>query len=206
MKIGMIVEGSLDGADEKVYNYLARQLRADINVEALALGSKPRLIEHCGVAAKALLEVNRCEAVIVIWDHYPAWRRRGEKPCIVEDCGLIRDSLSEADLTSQQLQCVHLICIKHELETFLLADKQAIKRYLTSIKDRPCRINLRHPETYTDPKDPLNNLFYQHIHRGYKGWLDAEEIIKLANIDELWRCSSFERFADKVAGVRRHVL
>ncbi len=203
MKIGMIVEGNSGGADEKVYNYLARQIQTDIQVVSRALDNKPRLIERCGVAAKALLEINNCEKVIIIWDHYPAWRSRGERPCIVEDCNFIRNSLSEAGLTPQQLQRVHLVCIKHELETLLLADKQAIKKYLVSIKNRPCQVNLRHPENYTDPKIPLNNLFHQHIYRSYQGWLDAEKIIKLARIEELWRCSSFERFADKVAGITR---
>jgi hypothetical protein len=141
MKIGMIVEGSPGGADEKVYSYLAKQLRADIEVEAVALNNKPTLIEHCGVAAKALLEINKCEKVIIIWDYHPAWRKNRGKPCIVEDCSLIRDSLNDAGLSDKQLQCVQLVCIKHELETFLLADGRAIKKYLMSIKDKACRIN-----------------------------------------------------------------
>jgi hypothetical protein len=210
MKIGMIFECGPGGADEKVYKYLAEQylagqLRTEIVVVGRTLGSKPKLIEQCGAQAKALLEIDRCEKVVILWDLHPAWGTRGERPCRFNDCKLIMESLKEASFTTRQLQRVHLVCIEQELETLLLADKQAIENYLSSIKRRSCRIGrLRNPEHQPEPKGYLSQKFVDHIGRKYNDASDAEKIIKLADIDKIWCCPSFVRFADKVAGVRRH--
>jgi len=71
-------------------------------------------------------------------------------------------------------------------------------------KEHPCKIDrFKHPERQKRPKGILRRIF-QDVGRIYEDTRDAERIIKLADIDKLWRCSSFERFADKVVGVRRH--
>ena len=207
MKIGMIFECGPSGADKKVYEYLAKQLDSDIVIVSSTLGSKPTLVEQCGTEAKALLEIGNCERVIITWDLYPPWQGRRQRPCLFNDRTLIKDSLRKAGLTEWQLQRVHLVCIEKELETFLLADKGAIEVYLSGIKRHPCRIGgLRNPERHRNPKARLSQIFQEHIGRRYNDLVDAEKIIKLADVDRIWRCSSFERFADKVAGVRRPVL
>lgn len=206
MKIGMIFECGPNGADKKVYEYLAKQLDSDIVIVSSTLGSKPTLVEQCGTEAKALLEIGNCERVIIAWDLYPPWQGRRQRPCRFNDRKLIKDSLIEAGLTKRQLQCVHLVCIEKELETFLLADKRAVETYLSGIARQPCRIgHLRNPEHQPEPKGRLSQIFVEHIGRKFNDALDAEKIIKLADIHKIWRCSSFERFADKVAGVRRRV-
>src|SRR5947209_5078994 len=137
MKIGMVFECGPNGADKKVYEYLAKQLDPDIMIVSSTLGSKPRLIELCGTEAEALLEIAGCERVIIVWDLYPPWQKRRQRPCRFHDCKLIKDSLMKAGLTERQLQRVHLVCIEKELETFLLADKSAIEAYLSHIKRHP---------------------------------------------------------------------
>lgn len=207
MKIGMILECGPYGADKKVYEYLAKQLDPHIDVISSTLGSKPTLMEQCGTEAKALLEIGSCERVIIVWDLYPPWQERRQKPCRYNDCGLIKDSLNEAGLTDRQLEHVYLVCIETELETLLLSDTHAIETYLSSITRRSCRIgHLRNPERLTNPKGRLGKIFQEQAGRKYLDLRDAEKIIKLVNVDNIWRCSSFVRFADKVANVSRHAF
>jgi Domain of unknown function (DUF4276) len=205
MKIGMILECGPYGADKKVYEYLAKQLDPHIVVVSSTLGSKSTLVELCGTEARALLELESCERVIIVWDLYPPWQERRQRPCRFNDCKYIKGSLNEAGLTERQLERVYLVCIETELETLLLADAQALEMYLNSITRRSCRIGrLRNPEHLTNPKGRLSQIFQEQAGRKYLDMRDAEKIIKLVNIDKIWRCSSFVRFADKVADVSRH--
>ena len=205
MKIGMILECGPNGADKKVYEYLAKQLDPHIVVVSSTLGSKSTLVEKCGAEAKALLEIESCERVIIVWDLYPPWKERRQRPCRFNDCKLIKDTLHKAGLTERQLERVYLVCIEKELETLLFADAQAIEMYLRSMTRRSCRIgSIRNPEHLPNPKGRLIQIFQEQTGQKYLDTRDAEKIIKLVNIDKIWHCSSFVRFADKVADVSRH--
>jgi hypothetical protein len=198
MKIGMIFECGPIGADKKIYEYLAKQLRPDIEILSITLNSKPELTEQCGSEAKDLLE-RGCERVLILWDLCPPWKEKRTKACRHNDCNLIRDSLTDAGLTSQQLQCIHLVCIEKELETLLLADKQAICTYLSGLINRDCRVpNIKHPEREPNPKDVLYRIFQTNGCRKYEDLKDAEKMIKLVKIEKLRVCSSFVRFEMKI--------
>lgn len=199
MKIGMIFECGPNGADKKIYEYLAKLLRPDVEVSHLFLDNKPKLIGQCGEAAKALLELEGRERVLILWDLCPPWKEKRAKACRRNDCNLIRESLTNAGLTSQQLQCIHLVCIEKELETFLLADKQAICTYLSGLINRDCRVpNIKHPERELNPKDVLYRIFQTNGCRKYEDLKDAEKMIKLVKIEKLRVCSSFVRFEMKI--------
>ncbi len=101
----MIFECGQNGADGKVYPYLASQLRSDLEIQPFFLDSKPRLIQECGVATKQLLEIDKCEGVLIIWDLRPPWqvKKQNKRLCPVEDCERIRHAL-ENKLTTQQSQ------------------------------------------------------------------------------------------------------
>src|SRR5438874_1493960 len=135
MRIGMIFEcGPVrpDGTgapDVKVYEFLAKQLLPKVEIQSRTLNSKPGLIRDCGITSKLLLDVNHCDRVIIIWDLQPPWKGKKGKACRKEDCDAIRESLDRAGLTAEQLRCVHLVCMEHELETLLLADERAIAAY-----------------------------------------------------------------------------
>jgi hypothetical protein len=187
------------GADKKVYEYLAKQLRPDIEICSVTLDSKPKLTEQCGSEAKALLELAGCERVLILWDLYPPWKEKKKKPCRHNDCNLIRESLAKAGLTSQQLQCVHLVCIEKELETFLLTDEQAIRTYLGGLINRDCKVpNIKHPEREPNPKDVLYRIFQTNGCRKYEDLKHAEKMIKLVRIEKLRVCLSFVRFEMKI--------
>jgi hypothetical protein len=132
--------------------------------------------------------------VIIVWDLYPPWRPRGEKPCRREDREEILSSLEQAGVA---LANVHLVCIREELEAWLLADRGAISTTISKITGRRARIpDTKKPELVRDPKGRLDNIFRGHTH-GYQGHTHAIRIIREANFKKIKRCPSFARFALK---------
>jgi hypothetical protein len=202
MKIGMIFECGPKGADPKVYEYLAKQLQPDIEISPFFLDNKPKLIGECGKTAKALLELDGCERVLILWDLCPPWKEKRAQACRRNDCNLIHESLTNAGLTSRQLQCIHLICIEKELETLLLADEQAISAYLTKLREPTrglCKVKrIKDPESHYNPKDVLYRIFQTNGCQKYEDLKDAEKMIKLVEIEKLKVCSSFVRFEMKI--------
>jgi hypothetical protein len=199
MKVGMIFECGPDGADKKVCEHLARKLQEDIEISSVTLNNKPNLISECGDSAAVLLQQG-CERIIIIWDLYPAWREKGEKPCLKEDRNVIMESLSKTGVKSSQ---VHLVCIEQELEAWLLADGDAISQ-VVSKPTHPVRIpNSPHPERRSNPKKYLNRFFKEHgISKGYPDRDDAEKIVKnIVNLNKLKCCPSFVRFQEKLTGI-----
>ncbi|HZO74405.1 MAG TPA: DUF4276 family protein [Ktedonobacteraceae bacterium] len=198
MKVGLIVECAPEGTDKKVYEYLARRLDSTIEVvRSITLINKKTLIELCGESVKALLEIDKCEKVIIAWDLEPSMSKH--PPCRFNDCQSIKASLDAAQLTAPQLECVHLICVEKELETLLLADNQAIEKCLCKITGQSHNIKLpKNPEYLSNPKKRLNQIFKEHTGRMYEDRRHAEEIAKLAKLTKLRRCSSFARFAAKL--------
>lgn len=201
MKIGIICEGGMKGADRMVYEFLAKQILPDAKIISKPLDKKTKLIQQCGQEAKALLELDGCERVIIIWDLQPAWKRK-ESACRYADCSLIKQSLQEAQLDKQQLKQVHLVCMEQELETLFLADEQAIEQYLAQMSRRDCKVKyFRHLESYKNAKKAVEIIFEQHSGKAhlYRDMIHAEKLIQLVTIKKLKRCPSFVRFAIKVA-------
>jgi len=121
MKIGFIFECDPEGPDVQVCRHLVHQLDPAVQFIPSTLDNKKNLNEDCGAVAKTLL--HECEKVIVVWDLYPAWRERGIRPCRHED----RQSIFRSMQTEQvDLSRVVLVCIREELEAWLLADHRAV--------------------------------------------------------------------------------
>ena len=197
MKIGMIFECGPQGADKKVCEYLARQLQPDIEIIGVTLDNKPNLIASCGQAAAQLLNEG-CERVLIIWDLYPAWREKGQKPCRREDREAIHKSIENAGVP---LSSVHLICITEELEAWLIADGRAISAVL-STPAHPISIpDKKRTESIKNPKGDLMKLFKEKSGRPYSDLQHAEKIAKkMPDLSKINRCPSFSRFASKVKG------
>jgi Domain of unknown function (DUF4276) len=199
MKVGMVYECGPDGADIKVCENLAKRLAPDIELcSPTTLDNAEKLIRESGKVAKNLLEIDHCDLVIIIWDFYP---RRGKPPCIVYDCNKIKEKFDEAKLTEKQKQHIYLVCIQNELEAWLLADERAFESYFKGIKNKDYSVKrFRHPEYFRNPKKELEKIFEDAIGRKYEDRRDAEEIIKRVEIQRLKCCTSFVRFARRVAG------
>ena len=129
MKIGFIFECGPEGPDVQVCRHLVQKLDSTIEFVSSTLDNKKKLLEDCGAIAKVLLD--ECEKVIVVWDLYPAWREKGMKPCRHEDRQAIFQSLQSEDV---DLAKVFLVCIREELEAWLLADHRAVKTMLQPLK------------------------------------------------------------------------
>jgi hypothetical protein len=199
MKVGLILECGPQGADKAVCEHLAKLLDPEIEVVSIPLGNKPGLIENCADTTKDLFEIDGCDRVIIVWDLYPAWREAGERPCLVEDREQILEKLHTAGVNNPN---VFLVCIKEELEAWLLSEHQAISAVL-SRPTREVRIGReQYPERVRNPKATLNKLFQENTGRPYSDLVHAERIVKnIVNTNRLRRCGTFVRFALKVADV-----
>ncbi|MGK7873814.1 MAG: hypothetical protein AB4426_11040 [Xenococcaceae cyanobacterium] len=79
MKVGMIFECGPNGADKAVCEHLVRMLKPDIEISSVTLNNKPNLLSDCGDAAASLLGEG-CDRIVIIWDLYPPWRERKQRP------------------------------------------------------------------------------------------------------------------------------
>ena len=123
MKLGFVVECTVDGPDEKVYPLLARRIRSDIEIyKPVTMGDKRSLITECGPWVATLLQ-RGCDLVLIAWDLRPRWKEDGV-PCLTFDRTLILQSLTDEGV---DLNKVGLVCNITMLEAWLLADKRAIK-------------------------------------------------------------------------------
>lgn len=194
MKIGMIFECGPQGADKKVCERFARQLQPDIQIKSITLDNKPNLVANCGGVAAQLLKQG-CDRILIIWDLYPAWRQKGQKPCRKEDCQAIQASFANAGVTSQN---VYLICIEPELEQWFLYDLTALSSVL-STPTHPVPIR-QSPSGGTNPKKALTKLFEENTGRKYNDLIHAEIIARnIDNFDKIAKkCKSFKRFVEKI--------
>src|SRR5260370_8298805 len=97
--------------------------------------------------------------VLIVWDLYPPWREKGEKPCRRDDRQAIFHSLDAAGVSPDR---VALVCIREELEAWLIADGRAVSKVL-STPTHPVRIkDPKNPEPIQNPKKILNHLFHTH--------------------------------------------
>ncbi len=196
-KVGLIFECGPQGADKKVCEILLQKLDPTITTKSVTLDSKPNLVQKCGIAAKQLLETEKCDRVIILWDLYPAWRTDGEKPCRKEDRESIFESLDGAGVDREK---VHLVCITEELEAWLIADGGAISTTLSKPTHKVTVADTKKPEQVKNPKKRLSQIYQQNIGRKYSDLTDAEKITKnITNFTKIRRSPSFCRFAWKAA-------
>jgi hypothetical protein len=194
MKIGLIFECGPEGADKKVCEYLARKLKPEIEIVSITLDNKPGLIEGCGLAAAELLGEG-CDRVVIVWDLYPPWREKKQKPCRRKDREDIKRSLIEAGVTSAN---VYLVCITEELEAWLLADGRAVSDVLSTPEHSVKVKDEKKPEQVRNPKKRLTKIFKEHIGQPYNDMIHAERIVrKLQDFTRIRRSKTFVRFAFK---------
>jgi len=196
MKAGIVFECGPHGPDRQVCEYLAQKLAPGIEISSVTLDNKPNLVSECGKATASLLDEG-CERVIIVWDLYPPWRERGERPCRREDREAIFQSLAQAGVTSSY---VYLVCIREELEAWLLADERAISDVL-SRPTHPVSLNrIRDTERVSNPKKRLNRIFKEYSGRRYNDMIHAKKIVeRLPDFNRIRCCNTFARFALQVA-------
>ena len=203
MKVGFIFDCGPEGPDVKVCRHLVHKLDPKIEFFSSTLDNKKNLVDECGAVAKTLLD--ECEKVVVVWDLYPAWREKGERPCRREDRQAIFQSLQAE---SVDLSKVFLVCIQEELEAWLLADHRAVTAMLQPLKHpHPVsRISkFSNPDSVRNPKQRLTKIFTQELgpRRRYVDYWHAIMLVReISDLKRIRRSDSFRRFALKVAGLK----
>lgn len=200
-RVGFVFECGRGGADAQVCIHFLGRLNPDIEPVSRFMDHKRRLVEECGSVAAELMQT--CERVVIVWDLFPLWRTAG-KPCRHADRQNIFASLAAHKVPIER---VSLVCIREELEAWLLADRRAVEEVVGARK-RPHTIQRfaapSRPDTATDPKTRLTKYFVEELGRGRK-YFDAVDAIKIAKAIPDWtrlkRSDSVRRFAEKAAGV-----
>ena len=179
--------------------HLVKRLQPDTEIVSVTLINKKNLIDQCGERAALLLR-EKCQRVIIVWDLYPPWRPKGEKPCRHEDRKSILESLQQAGVSSPN---VYLVCICAELEAWLIADNRAIAKAISRLTGRkkPIIKGEKNPESVKNPKARLMKIFDPYTQ--YQAHRYALEIVKeLPNFNKVKRCESFKRFVLKATGTK----
>jgi len=173
MKVGLIVEDHYAGA--------MKEICRKINVNPEIRRQRGRIsVRKASSYAKELLY--ECEKVIILAD--ANCNPEGEK----ERLGKVYNLLPEVLRGS-----VHICMVVHELESWLLADEDAISKFLgrnTKVKA------IANPEDIHDAKKYLDEIFK----KAGKTYLTrvAEGIAYSANVDKIMKkSSSFEDFRNK---------
>jgi hypothetical protein len=198
MKVGMIFECGPQGADKQVCEYLARKLIPDLKIDSVTLTNKKNLLEECGSATASLLKAG-CEKVLIIWDLYPPWGQKGQRPCRKADREAILKSLAGAEVAVDAP--VYLVCVEQELEAWLVADGSAIGNLL-SRPTHPVKVDdQKKPDTVENPKKYLVQVFQQNANRRYNDIVDAIKIARqITSWNKITRSPTFQRFAIKLSG------
>ena len=136
----------------------------------------------------------------MILEFYPAWREKGLKPCRFQDRQDIFASLRAQNIN---LNRVILICIREELEAWLMADIRAVTAIIAKLK-HPHNVGKipqsRKPDNILKPKIKLIKIFNQEL--GYR-YVDTRHALLIAraipDCSKIKRSESFRRFALKIA-------
>jgi hypothetical protein len=164
----------------------------NLSTRAIPLGNKKELIRDCGTTARRLLEEGY-ERIVVVWDLYPAWREDGENPCRKEDREEILESLQNAAIPNG---VVKLVCIREELEAWLIADGRAVSAVL-SRPTHPVTVgDETRPERVRNPKKALNRIFKEKRNLDYNDRIHAVRIAQaMPDFRRVRKAPSFVRFA-----------
>lgn len=201
MKIGLALECQKGGPDEQVLRCLLAKFAPEIEVSVATLSNKISLLNGCGNAVRNLLEEG-CSHVVIVWDLYPAdWgdamQQKDRTPCLKRDRERVFQALRNANVDESK---VALVGIKYMLETWLLADKGAIARFLSARTGKEItkqQVGKADPARTKNPKDALSAAFGDHIQK-YLDHVHAHKIAQqVESLNSLLKRPDFNRFWEK---------
>lgn len=199
MKIGMLCECAPGGPDVKIGEHFVKEFVPGAEFIGVPMSNKDKLIQDCGREVKRLIEKEKCDRVFIVWDLAPAWPDMKQKRCRRRDKDGIERSLRAAygdDVLPEDK--IVLLCIEQMLESWVIADAQAVMDYVKRPTHPAPRFKeVRRPDEDRDPKARLIGYFAQ-AKRQYNEHVNAVPIIKRASLSKLQRSESFKRLEEKL--------
>ncbi len=207
-RLGLVLECDTGGPDELVFRCLARRLSQkgrEPEVFPACLGSK-KLTEEAVSRAEALVEVEQCDLVLIVWDQKPLWRDPPAKKC-VDEANLLRGFLRKVKPPTRKR--IRLLCLTWELETWLIAEDRAVREHLSK-PAHPCSYSApKDLNKVDDPKAHLDKVFtgFRGRSRRYEDRIEAIQLVqKWPDINRVKKVPSFKRFATLLTGSRTLTL
>jgi hypothetical protein len=201
MKIGFILECSLNGPDALIYPWVAKKICPHLEIEKPeTMGNKKNLITEGPVVVQALIETG-CDFVFIIWDRMPKWEG-GTGKC-EDDVRTLEEGLKNLGIDNDK---VVMCCINEMLESWLIVDGQAITDYFQGLAPH---VRLKH---FGDNKDKASQASAKNKIKKYNGryndFTDNFKIVKLMKDFEMpakWNHSFgyFKNSVEDICAIRR---
>lgn len=201
-RLGLVLECDTGGPDELVFRCLARRLSPESKepeVFPACLGSK-QLEEEAISRAVALVEIEKCDLVLIVWDQKPLWSQIKAKKCL-DEANHLRGFLAKVKAPVRNR--IRLLCLTWELETWLIAEDRAVRDYLSTAA-HACDFKApKKMETVDDPKSHLNKAFtsFRGKSRRYEDRIEAIQLVqRWPDLTRVLKVPSFRRFAELLTG------
>ncbi len=188
MRVGLVVECQKDGPDAAVYSYLAERVPGiEIVKPPICMGNKRNLlgsadgtVPGAGIPVSDLFVQGKCDRVLVIWDLYPAsWEDGQTQVSVAADMVKLQTSLANAGVSHP---CVYPICVEAMMETWFLADGNALSAVARIPKKRPKIKGEKSPSTYREKtKDRLTAKFFGNKHSKLSEYNDYKHALAIAS-------------------------
>lgn len=200
-RLGLVLECDSGGPDELVFRCLSRRLSQqgkEPEVVPVCMGEKKTLLLQGAQAAQALVDVEHCDLVFIVWDLKPP-----EPPArkCVDEANLLRHQIEE--LPQPVGSRIRLLCLTWELETWLLAEDRAVRAFLSTAAHACEFTTPRHLDKVDDPKSVLNKACTNFRGKSRR-YVDRQEAIRLVRLwpdtSRVRKVRSFARFASLLTG------
>lgn len=197
-RVGFVLECTERGPDQKVLEKLLPRIRDDIDPVFMTERNKDKLLANCGQSARALL--NRgCVRVFIVWDERPAWPEMGEALDCKPEYQQVMAAMAAAKVARKD---VVPVCIREELEAWLLCDGTAIRKVI----ERPTHpikpiSGIKNPDTFNRPKRAGMMPRFEQNGRSYDDSIHAGKIAEHCDLSLLRRSQSFRRLEDRLRAI-----
>jgi len=202
MRIGLIVECTIDGVEEKlcpkILQLVSDETGIEIECTVETMVKKPILLrEAASVTANLLAE--GVDLVVILWDENPPWTPDedfAQTRCWHHEREHLVSTLVGANI---ELGKVKLVCIEHEIETWILHDHKLISETMsTSHKAKIKKIS--DPLAIDSPKRFLiqlykKNKFHFNVAQAASGFAK-----NLGDLTHFKKCDTFRYFVQSVLG------
>jgi hypothetical protein len=195
----MLCECAPGGPDVEIGEHFVEAFIPEAEFIGVPMTNKANLMRDCGREVRRLIEREQCDIVFIVWDLAPPWPNQEENRCRHRDKEGIEQSLQAAyrNHTIPREKLI-LLCIEQMLESWVIADGEAVMERVRRRTHPPPRFNEpRRPDTDHDPKSRLISYFRQ-AGRQYNEHVDAVPILQRASLSKLRRSQSFKRLEEKL--------